>query len=167
MTVTHFTREGRATSSTPRGEERAARCRVEEPVGRACGRHTRAAYPRVNTRQCAEHTNQLRPMLAEPALGATSQPRMVAATAAWEASESTPGRLLHSSVIHRGPSFHDCPASGDCRMSHVNQMSLRRPRSPRGTSGVSRPDDADSPSAIPPRHLFSRMASGTALVAGR
>ena len=38
-------------------------------------------------------------MLAEPALGDTSQPRMVAATAAWEASDHTPGRLLHSSVM--------------------------------------------------------------------
>ena len=40
-------------------------------------------------------------MLAESALGATSQPRMVAATAAWEAPDHTPGRLLHSSVIPR------------------------------------------------------------------
>ena len=40
-------------------------------------------------------------MLAEPALGAISQPRMVAATAAWEAPDHTPGRLLHSSVIKR------------------------------------------------------------------
>ena len=40
---------------------------------------------------------------SKPSLGAISQPRMVAATAAWEAPDHTPGRLLHSSVIQPMP----------------------------------------------------------------
>ena len=98
---------GEGLSADPRGESlRLAGGVTDEdltkhlaPQGSGCG----ARSPGGSTAPAGQHTNQLRPMPADPALGATSQPRMVAATAAWEASDHTPGRLLHSSVMPTMP----------------------------------------------------------------